>query len=129
MRVAEALDGDGALRHAVLDQLGLHRLGTAHREALIVLLCARCIGVAIRLDARVLHVRRVVRCLLDDLPRTIVQCRLVPINRGLLRRKVARRCSSPRPRTAALRAVQRSRLGLGESEMPHADANRCRVAA
>jgi adenine deaminase len=27
------------------------------------------------------------------------------------------------------RAVQRSRLGLGESEMPHADANRRRVAA
>jgi hypothetical protein len=28
-----------------------------------------------------------------------------------------------------LRAVQRSRLGLGESEMQHADANRRRVAA
>ena len=31
MRVAEALDSDGACRHAVLDQFGLHGLGTAYR--------------------------------------------------------------------------------------------------
>ena len=31
MRVAEALDSDGACRHAVFDQFGLHCLGTAYR--------------------------------------------------------------------------------------------------
>jgi hypothetical protein len=36
--------------------------------------------------------------------------------------------SSERPSNIP-RAVQRSRLGLGESEMQHADANRRRVAA
>src|SRR6185312_13435662 len=33
--VAEALDRNGILRHAVLDQLGLHRRGATHRQALV----------------------------------------------------------------------------------------------
>ena len=35
--VAEALDGDRALRHAILDQFRLHCLGAADRQALIVM--------------------------------------------------------------------------------------------
>jgi hypothetical protein len=31
IRIAEAQDGDGAFRYAVLDQFGLHSLGSAHR--------------------------------------------------------------------------------------------------
>src|SRR6478609_5688470 len=31
MRVAEALDSDGACRHAIFDQFGLHGLGTPYR--------------------------------------------------------------------------------------------------
>ena len=36
MRVAEALNGDGILRHTVLDQLDLHRARTTERETLVV---------------------------------------------------------------------------------------------
>jgi len=36
VRISEALDRDRIRRHAVLDQLGLHCLGTTHRQALII---------------------------------------------------------------------------------------------
>jgi hypothetical protein len=36
MRVSEALNGDGILRHTVLDQLDLHRARTTERKTLVV---------------------------------------------------------------------------------------------
>ena len=45
-------------------------------------------------------------------------------------RNIPAKCrSNPAKAVHRVRAVQRSRLGLGESEMQHADANRRRVAA
>ena len=79
LRIAKTLDGDGALRHAVLDQLGLHRPGAADREALVVLMRARGVGVAVHLDARVLDAGGIVGRLLDDLARPIGERCLVPV--------------------------------------------------
>ncbi len=79
MRIAEALDGDRVRRYAVLNQLRLHRRSAADRQAHIVAWRPRGIGVAIHLDARVLHLGRIVRRFPDDLARTIGQRRLVPI--------------------------------------------------
>src|SRR6185312_7776223 len=42
--IAEALDGDGVLRHAVADQFRLHGARSAQRQALVVLPCAGGVG-------------------------------------------------------------------------------------
>ena len=70
-RVAEALNGDRIRRHTVRDQLRLDSLGASDRQALVVLRCARGIGIAVHLDPRVLHLGGVGRRFPDDLARTI----------------------------------------------------------
>ena len=109
-------------RHAILDQFGLHRLGAAHRQALVVLRRARRIGVAVHLDPRVLHLGRVVRRFPDDLARAIGERRLVPIEEhqvgaGRCRRRNRRRSRRRRRRDAEVVAqAEQDRVVVGRTE-------------
>ena len=76
MGLAEALDGDGGLGHAVLDQFRGHSLGTPHGQALVVVRGAGGVGVAVDFNPRVLNLGGVRRRFGDDLTRAIGQVAL-----------------------------------------------------
>ena len=79
MCVAETLNVDRTLRHAILGEFRGNRLGSTYRQPLVVFRRAGGICVTVDFDPSVLHAGRVVGGILDDLAGTVGQRGLIPV--------------------------------------------------